>query len=36
MDREMSERGPKSFHFSSFVDSRLWNIGFIILFDIVK
>lgn len=36
MDREMSERGPKSFHFSSFVDSQLWNVGFIMLFDIVK
>lgn len=27
--REVSETGPKSLHFSSLLDSLLWNVGFI-------
>lgn len=29
IDREVSETGPTSFHFSSLLDSLLWNVGFI-------
>lgn len=36
IDREVSKRGPASFHFSSLVDSLLWNVGFATLFGIWK
>lgn len=32
INREVSERGPTSFHFSSLVDSLLWNVGLSTLF----
>lgn len=35
-DREVSKRGPTSFHFSSLVDSLLRNVGLSTLFGIWK